>query len=273
MNCQRIRDHLLESIDGRLPDALAAEVTAHLADCAACRAASAAQAQTLRALDGLPAPQPTPRLRAGVLAAIAAEKSAQRVSRWAPPRRIDRPARLRPVWQVLAAGALLSLGYLAGAHRPPVAPTPPPESSSRQEIADLHRQVESMGQLVGYALLRQQQLSAYDRLEGVLATAAEARPDATAIDDLIATLALDPSVNVRLNALEALYRHADQKVVRAAVLASLQRETNPLVQVAMIDFLTATRDREATPALQRLVLNDAADANVRDAARRALVHF
>jgi hypothetical protein len=107
----------------------------------------------------------------------------------------------------------------------------------------------------------------------VLATAAEARPDATAIDDLIATLALDPSVNVRLNALEALYRHADQKVVRAAVLASLQRETNPLVQVAMIDFLTATRDREATPALQRLVLNDAADANVRDAARRALVHF
>jgi hypothetical protein len=130
-----------------------------------------------------------------------------------------------------------------------------------------------MGQLVGYSLLQQQQHSAYDRLEGVLATAAEPRPNAKAIDDLIATLVLDPSVNVRLNALEALYGHADQDVVRTAVLVSLPREPSPLVQVAMIDFLTATRDGQAGPALQRLSASDTADPNVRDAARRALTHF
>ncbi len=93
------------------------------------------------------------------------------------------------------------------------------------------------------------------------------------ITKLINTLALDPSTNVRLSALEALYQHADKDVVRAGVLASLTREQNPLVQVSMIDFLVAARDREAAPTLQDLARSDKVDRSVRDAAQRALVQI
>jgi hypothetical protein len=75
---------------------------------------------------------------------------------------------------------------------------------------------------------------------------------------------------VRLNALTALYSHADQEVVRAGVLACLPREANPLVQVSMIDFLVATKSREASPELVKLAGDDRADADVRDSARRAI---
>ncbi len=41
----------------------------------------------------------------------------------------------------------------------------------------------------------------------------------------------------------------------------------------MIDFLTAARDVEARPALEKLSLSESSDRSVRDAARRALTQF
>ena len=106
-----------------------------------------------------------------------------------------------------------------------------------------------------------------------LTSATLENPNDKVLNDLIGSLALDPSANVRLRALEALYPHADQEVVRAGVLASLPREQNPLVQVSMIDFLAAARDREAAPALEKISASDSADPSVRDAAKRALTQL
>jgi HEAT repeat protein len=130
--------------------------------------------------------------------------------------------------------------------------------------------MDTMSQLVGYSLLQQQSRSSNERLRGVLTSASVEKPDDKTINDLIGALALDPSANVRLNALEALYPHANQEVVRAGVLTSLPREQSPLVQISMIDFLVAARDREATSTLQKLSGNDQVDSNVRAAAKRAL---
>ena len=107
----------------------------------------------------------------------------------------------------------------------------------------------------------------------IFATLDEKNPNQKVLGNLIGALALDPSVNVRLSALDALYPHADQQVVRAGVLASLPREQNPLVQVAMIDFLVAARDRDATPELERLARTETLDRAVRDAAKRGLAQL
>jgi hypothetical protein len=145
----------------------------------------------------------------------------------------------------------------------------------RSEVVELRKKVEAMGQLVGYTALlqQQQQLPANARLRGVLTAARRENPDQTSLNDLIGSLLFDPSTNVRLRAVDALYPHADQEIVRAGVLASLPREQNPLVQVAMIDFLAAARDPDAVPALEKISANDTADQSVRDAARRALTQL
>jgi HEAT repeat protein len=149
--------------------------------------------------------------------------------------------------------------------------TVPVDAATQRELADLRKKVDSMGQLVGYSLLQRQ--PANERLKGILATQDLAAPGDRVLTQLISALALDPSTNVRLSALEALYPYADQEVVRAGVLASLTREQSPLVQVSMIDFLVAARDREAAPTLQQLVRADKVDRSVRDAAKRALVQL
>ena len=161
--------------------------------------------------------------------------------------------------------AFLAFGFLAGVRRASFVAQPAADSTARQ-LAELNSRVDSMGRLVSYTLLQQQKSSANDRLEGELMSATLQRPTENVIDNLVSTLVLDPSVNCRLNAVEALYAHADSDVVRTAIRVSLPREQSPLVQLAMIDFLAAVRDRDAAPAFDKLSASALADPSVRAAA-------
>jgi hypothetical protein len=152
---------------------------------------------------------------------------------------------------------LLALGFVLGER-----------TATQRQLADLRVRVDTMGQLVEQSVL--QKRTTGDRLETVLTAARSSKPDERIIDGLINSLAFDPSINVRLNALSALYGHAEQEVVRAGVLACLPRESNPLVQISMIDFLVAAKAREASPELRKLSLDPKSDTDVRDSARRAI---
>jgi hypothetical protein len=277
MNEQRARELFLDYHHGSLSPAETAALRAFLDRHRELQREFDEFARTLNALDTMPLPSPSPRLRASVFAAIEAEKRALHANATLTVRETVPPVR-RPRWfwlgQAVAAGLLLAVGYVAGGRQTAIRGEPEIDRTAvtpatQRELADLRRQVESMSQLVGYSLL-QQQRPTNDRLKSVLASARLENPDDKIINELIGSLALDPSANVRLTALEALYPHAQQEIVRAGVLAALPREQSPLVQVAMIDFLVAARDQDATPALDRISRSDTTDHSVRDAALRAI---
>ena len=281
MNCTAARDAFPSLLDDRLPAPDAAAVRAHLAACPDCRRDFASLEQTLAALDALPDASPSPQLRARFHTWLDAEKkssaslAAPHPSALPAPRPSARRARFfSRLLSPLAGAALLALGFFAGTrYAPPASSAPAADPATARELAELRHRVDSMGQLVGYSLLLPHR-STTDRLKGVLASAD--RPDTAdprILSQLIGALALDPSVNVRLSALDALYPHAGQEAVRAGVLASLSREQNPLVQVAMIDFLVAARDRDAAPTLERFTRDATLDRSVRESARRALVQL
>jgi hypothetical protein len=290
MNCERVRERMMEWLDGRIDPATANELKAHLDHCPACQRELAQLRQMAALLEVPAAVRPSPALRRGVLAAIEAEKSdGRRAGTGASDRR--EPARppgavgrfrerlFGSAWGsaaslLLGGCALLALGFFAGRQtggstRSPAASAP----ATQQDIAALRSQMDTVGQLVNFTLQRQQSASTNQRLDGVLSTAALPKPDRQTIDSLIGTVALDPSANVRLSAVQALYAHADQEVVRTAIEISLPREQSPLVQLAMIDFLTAAKDRDARPVLEKISATDTADPNVREAASRAMIQL
>jgi hypothetical protein len=279
MTCQRIQESFLDYQAGALPDADAAAVRAHLKSCLECQRAWADLQRTLLALDRLPTPQPTARLRANVYAMIEdAQREIDSPSPFALARsRIDAffAALLpnRPALQFALTVAFLLAGIFAGARllqpTPVVTPTQP-DPTTQQELAELRAKIESMDRLVTTSL---RQHSATTRLQTVLAALDAQGTDDRTLAQLLNTLAFDPSVNVRLCALEALYAHADRDPVRAAVLAALPREVSPLVQVAMIDFVVAARDGDTVPALTELAQNPQVDAVVRQAAQRGLAQL
>ncbi len=279
MNCQRAREVFPELLDARTAATAHLDARTHLAGCPDCQRDFATLSRTADALGALPDPAPSPRLRRNFYALLEEEKNSAASVR-ATVERSRRTSVWRWILAPLAGAALVAGGFFAGqrvaapaaGYSPALAQT---DAASRRELEDLRRKVDTMGQLVGYSLLQQQQRPTNDRLRGVLTSAlrADENPDDRVINELISALALDPSVNVRLRALDGLFPHADREVVRAGVLASLPREENPIVQVSMIDFLATARDAEARPALEKLVLNEGADASVRTAARRALAQL
>jgi hypothetical protein len=279
MNCQRIQESFLDYQDGRLPAAEAEAVREHLKTCLDCQREWAALQEITLKLDRLPPVAPSPRLRPQFYAMLESHQREQAGTR-SPfvlmRNRLDRffSALLptHPAFQLAFACAMLALGLFLGArYVPPPAPAPAAEPATAREIAELRQKVDSMGQLVTYSLLQQQPTS--ERLKTVFAAYDLKKTDQRVVSGLLNALTFDPSVNVRLSALEALYPHADQAEVRSTVAAALPREPSLLVQVTMIDFLAATRDPAAVSTLETVSLSQTYDKAVRDAASRALAQL
>jgi len=275
MHCTRVTELFIDYQDGTLPPDDAAQVRAHLASCPTCQREWSALQEITRKLDLLPPEEPSPRLRENFYAMLEThQRDADAPSPFALAKnRLDRffehllPA--RPALQFAFSVALLAVGVFVGTRvfEKPATPIAADDSSKR-EIAALRSQVDNMGKLVAASLLQQKSTS--ERLQTVLATLDLKSPDRKVLTDLVGALAFDPSVNVRLSAIEALTPHAEEDVVRAGLLAALPRENAPLVQVAMIELLTSVRERDAAPLFDRLSRDEAADKNVREAARRGL---
>ena len=288
MNCSRVQECFIDYQDGTLPAADAATLRAHLASCPTCQREWSALQELTRKLDALPATEePSPRLREQFYAMLEThQRDADSVSPFALARgTLDRffaallPA--QPALQFAFSLALLAGGLFAGARyfqTPAATPVPVQASTSaadverlaklEKELADQKAQVKDMGSLVAASLLPQKSTS--ERLSTVLATMDLKSPDRRVLTDLVGALALDPSVNVRLSAIEALTPHANEAVVRNGLLAALSRESAPLVQVAMIELLTSVRETGATPLFERLSRDETADKDVRESARRGL---
>lgn len=277
MNCQRARDTFPELLDPRTAATALLETRAHLAGCPDCQREFAALSQVAQLLAAPPATAPSPRLRTNFYAMLEEEKHSAASASLVADR--QHRARVTSLWRwiiaPLAACAFLAIGFTTGQRFAPaaaqsVAATDP---STQQKLAELQQKIDTMGQLVGYSLLQQQQRPTNERLRGVLASASTAQPNARVINELISALALDPSAHVRLSALDGLFPHLEQEVVRAGVLGCLAREENPLVQVSMMDFLATARETSARPTIERISLSETADRSVRDAARRALAQL
>lgn len=274
MNCHSAREIFPELLDRRTPITAQPEARAHLAHCPDCQREFSALSQTLAALDAMPVPSPTPRLRKNFYAMLEEEKNSAASVRTATVRehRTRRISFLAWVLSPLAACALVVAGFLAGTHSAASA-GPTPDDATARKLASLERQLGDVKKLMAISIIQNLQSPTNERLQEVLLAAKEEKVTDKVLNDLMAAVAFDPSANVRLRALEALSPHADNKAVREGILASLPREQNPLVQLEMIDFVAGTKDREAAPALERMAQNEAADTSVRDAARRALAQL
>jgi hypothetical protein len=145
--------------------------------------------------------------------------------------------------------------------------TAPPPAADPQ-LAMLREELRDMRQMVTLSLLQQQ--SASERLKGVSFTAQIEQPGGEVTLALLDTLMHDPNVNVRLATIDALRRFAARENVRLGMIEALARQTSPLVQIALIDYVVETNDRGAADTLRRLSNDPMLDQAVRGRATQAL---
>ena len=247
MQCEQIAELLPDYLEESLNPDQRRDVEAHLKECANC----SEEVVLWQKLSLLPIEQPSPQSRARFEAMLQAYQAGRSNQPGSSPawRKHPSPGNLvdwlRSPLGTLAYGvALLVIGVLVGLRMGS------PKGSPSQELADMRSQLASMKQLVVLSMLQQQSASA--RLEGVTWSTRDQQLDPKVLSALLHTLRYDPSVDVRLAALDALGHHSAQPQVRTTVVNALEDQQSPLMQVALIDQLVEWHDREAAPNLEKL---------------------
>jgi hypothetical protein len=256
MECEVAQAYLPDYLARTLAAPVAADVDAHLRACDRCAAEYAAIEESWQGLRTIPAAEPdTASMRSRFDAALHEYLLEHR-----SPRATHRGAAYFGL-QFAAAAAMVILGVMIGRQSTP-APAPDPQ------LAALREELRDMREMVAVSLLQQQ--SATERLRGVSWSNQIDQPGTTLTSALLEALMHDPNVNVRVSTIDALKRFAEREDVRLGALEALPRQTSPVVQVALIDFVVEANGREAAVALRRIADDPMANETVRMRARRGL---
>lgn len=164
-------------------------------------------------------------------------------------------------WQMAASVALLvSVGFIAlllmKNHR------------DDQEIAALKKEMEMTRQLVLQSL--EDQSSASRRLNAVNTAYAVDRPDKELINALIRTMNSDDNTNVRLAAVEALVKFAGDPDVKRALITSLENQSDPMVQITLIQVMVQLNEQKAVDELRKIIEDKSTIEAVKDEAHMAV---
>lgn len=156
---------------------------------------------------------------------------------------------LRALWQVAAAVALLTVGYWLGAlHTNAPSPQLSDVTVQNQQLAQIQQEVEAMKSMLS-------QNSPSQRIKAVNHVQENRAADQELIQVLIQTMHFDENVNVRMAAIKALLHFQERPLVRKALIQTLHIQTDPNVQLQLIDGLVAMGDKEAVPQMQELLQN------------------
>lgn len=246
MKCDEVTALLPEYVEGLLERGEMLQIQAHTSTCNTCYTALEETATVLGLLDAWPDEVPSERLRTRFFHMLEAadqglDASQEKDLEQKPARVIRFPLN---GWHALAAAALLCLGLLLGQQLSPDSPT--------VEIAGApNQQVQQMARQVSLSLMRH--VSPSERLEGVRYTTELGSADPEVVKALLHTLTEDTNINVRLAAVNALYRFSEEPQVRLGLAQALERESSPMVQLALIECLSDLNEPAASDSLEQLL--------------------
>ncbi len=115
--------------------------------------------------------------------------------------------------------------------------------------------------------------SATKRIKGVRQTVGVREPDQEVVEVLLKLLSTDESPNVRLTIVEGLQQYALNEQIKNGLIAALEQETQPVVQIAIINALVKQRESKVKPSLESLIEKETIQPFVKDEARLGLTRL
>lgn len=97
------------------------------------------------------------------------------------------------------------------------------------------------------------ELSPSQRILGVNVALKIDKTDDEIIRALVKAMNDDPNTNVRLAALDALSTFSNEPAIRKELVTSLSRQTDPVVQIALIQLMVRMKEKSVVKDLQQIV--------------------
>ena len=274
MQCEKAREHFTDYLSDSLGDNVKSDVKQHLIECVTCRDEAEALKGIWMRLDSIPAEKPdSDAMRARFEVMLDAYRQGMDhapqhsfwntanawFAKWWPQ---------QPVLQFGLTAALLLVGVWIGYQNRPTIIPPVPVEPTQNVVNQLRDELHDMRQMVAMSLMQQQ--SASERLKGVSWSNQIDQPDTEILNQLMETLMHDQNVNVRLAAIDALKKFGQRQIVKKGVLDALKKKDSPMVQVALIDYMIETNEKESVDTLRQIAKDTTANQSVRQRAEYGL---
>jgi len=141
-------------------------------------------------------------------------------------------------------------------------------SYASNEMKQLHSEISDLKKATMFTMLKEE--SSSDRIQAVRYVEDLDKPDQNVIDVLIKTLNNDKNINVRMAAAYALSKFADQRMVCDSLVKSLSLQSDPILQVTLINILAERKEKSAMKPIQEIIANRSTMKEVRAVAQNSL---
>lgn len=128
------------------------------------------------------------------------------------------------------------------------------QDTGNSDVATLRQDMNEMKQLVALSQLIKESAS-----ERIMATYKFKKLDSASdeiLDALIYTFNNDDNTNVKNAAADALFKFGNHDKVRKAYINGLSTQTDPVLQIKLIDMLVGLKEKRALPKLQEMMLGE-----------------
>jgi hypothetical protein len=265
MTCKYSKEKFTGYLTGEISAEEKKKIKDHVAECEECREELESLTEIWTKLGVLKEEQPSPRLRTRFYRmledykASEAEKIQTRGGRLISLLKNLWPR--RPAFQFALSLGILVLGFVIGNLWTII----PRQNALTTALVD---EVRSMRQSLAVSLIDQELAS--ERLQGINMSYTLVNPDQKLLDKLMSTLNTDPSVNVRLAAVDALYLFHNHPGVKEGLIDSLSQQSSPMVQASLIDLMVSIRERRAVDALKSLLDSEGVNPEIKDRAEQGI---
>jgi hypothetical protein len=264
MKCEEVESAMIDYLDMTLEKEHRDEIEKHLETCESCLDELQDFQRILKDVESAEVVQPDETLRINFYHMLHAEMNKQAVAEARPV--IGSPARsISPFVMRIAAGAAL---LIAGTFIGIFINRNLNKVESNSQMALLRTEVQSMKELMMFTMLKEESPS--QRIKAVNFSDEIQAPDDKVLEALIKTLNQDKNVNVRLAAAYSLAKFAERKPVRDSLVASLAAQTEPILQVVLMNILVENKEKDAIKPMQRIIEDDKTLKEVKNVAQKGI---
>lgn len=264
MQCKHISLVLIDFIDKKLDNEQTNLIKTHLESCQSCQSELEHLLLVVNDLQLIKEEKPSEKMRESFLNNLKNEKlrlKNQEVNSNASSKKVWL---YNPLSQIAAGLVILITGTFLG-----MLLSKPQQNTI--EVAKLQSEMDQVKQLLVLAKLDQP--SASQRIMATNYTQEMARPDDKILNALIETMNTDENVNVRMASIYALSKFTNEKSVRDALVSSLKKQEDALLQITLINILVQIGEESSIEVMRELLQNEETIDAVKQMAEKGLTTF
>jgi HEAT repeat protein len=138
-----------------------------------------------------------------------------------------------------------------------------------EQVAELQQEMKSMKEML--ILSKLQQPVASERIVAASYLEQVSAPDKDVLNALIQTMNTDKNSNVRMAAMNALTKFRNEQLVADALVESLASQTDPIIQISLINILVEMQDTRAVDKMKQIIEDNSTNESVKKLAEEGIL--